>query len=97
MNAPGAWLRIAPDHPALAGHFPGDPIVPGALLLDEVLHSIDPQSAHWRISSVKFHRIVRPAETLRLDCRREPGGQLRLEVRAGAALVMSVTVEAPAP
>jgi 3-hydroxymyristoyl/3-hydroxydecanoyl-(acyl carrier protein) dehydratase len=97
MNAPATWLRIAPDHPALAGHFPGDPIVPGALLLDEALHSIDPRSAHWRISSVKFHRIVRPAEALQLDWRRQAGGQLRLEVRAGEALVMSATLEAPAP
>ncbi|MGA8707896.1 MAG: hypothetical protein WB646_13020, partial [Steroidobacteraceae bacterium] len=78
------------------GHFPGDPIVPGAVLLDEALHSIDPQSAHWRISSVKFHRIVRPAETLQLDWRRD-GGQLRLEIRAGETLVMSATLEAPAP
>ena len=69
----GAWLRIAPDHPALAGHFPGDPIVPGAVLLDETLHSIDPQTAHWRIGSVKFHRIVRPGETLQLDWRRDGG------------------------
>jgi 3-hydroxyacyl-[acyl-carrier-protein] dehydratase len=96
MNAPATWLCIAPDHPALAGHFPGDPIVPGALLLDEALHSIDPQATHWRISSVKFHRIVRPDETLQLQWHSE-GGQLRLEIRIGEALVMSATLEAPGP
>lgn len=29
-------LRFPGSHPALAGHFPGNPIVPGALLLSEV-------------------------------------------------------------
>lgn len=29
-------LCIGPEHPALAGHFPGNPIVPGAVLLERV-------------------------------------------------------------
>ena len=29
-----APLRIEPGHPALAGHFPGRPLVPAVLLLD---------------------------------------------------------------
>jgi len=32
---------IDPDHPALAGHFPGNPIVPGVLILSKVLEALD--------------------------------------------------------
>jgi 3-hydroxyacyl-[acyl-carrier-protein] dehydratase len=93
MNARSAWLRIASDHPALAGHFPGEPIVPGALLLDEALHAIDAAGTCWHIASLKFHRIVRAEEPLRLECSTQPGGALRIEVRAENTLVMSGLLE----
>lgn len=30
-------LEISPHHPALADHFPGTPIVPGAIILEKVV------------------------------------------------------------
>ena len=78
MNELRRTLLIGADHPALAGHFPGNPLIPGALLLDEVLHAIEqaeraarPQA--WQIDVVKFLRPARAAEPLQLTLRAEPG------------------------
>jgi 3-hydroxyacyl-[acyl-carrier-protein] dehydratase len=105
MNARSAWLRIPGDHPALAGHFPGRPIVPGALLLDETLRALEegaggePPAAgsHWHIASLKFHRAVQPGETLRLDCSAQPGGSWRVELHEAGSLVMSASLERRPP
>ena len=50
-------LHIPADHPAFAGHFPGIPIVPGVVLLDEAIQAIAAEIGHaggWSVASVKF-------------------------------------------
>jgi 3-hydroxymyristoyl/3-hydroxydecanoyl-(acyl carrier protein) dehydratase len=54
---------IGADHPSLPGHFPGAPIVPGVIILDEILAAL----SEWRrdsrvtvISAVKFLAPLKP-------------------------------------
>jgi 3-hydroxyacyl-[acyl-carrier-protein] dehydratase len=64
-------LRIAADHPAYPGHFPGMPLLPGAVLLDEALHLIESELAldltRWQLTTAKFLERVRPGDPLTLE------------------------------
>jgi 3-hydroxyacyl-[acyl-carrier-protein] dehydratase len=109
MSRQSVPLCITPHHPALAGHFPGFPVVPGVVLLDETLHAIGsaeqaggaapPTSDSaadallWQIGTVKFHRAVRPGEQLQLEYELQPDGRARFELRAADTLVASGTIE----
>jgi hypothetical protein len=57
-------LHFPLDHPAGPGHFPGNPIIPGAGLLDEVVASIVPNGWAGQIDAAKFHHPVRPGDTV---------------------------------
>jgi 3-hydroxyacyl-[acyl-carrier-protein] dehydratase len=56
---------ITADHPSLPGHFPDSPLVPGVLILDEVLAAL----RDWRkdcqlaaIRTVKFLHPLKPEQ-----------------------------------
>jgi len=56
-------FTVAPDHPALAGHFPGAPVVPGVVLVEHVLEAIGEAGAPLRLPRVKFLQPLLPGET----------------------------------
>jgi 3-hydroxyacyl-[acyl-carrier-protein] dehydratase len=72
---------IPADHPALPGHFPGDPIVPGVVLLDQVLSTVP---GKINIPWAKFHAPLRPGEefVIRIE-------QGRFTVHRGETLIAS--------
>ncbi len=80
-------FTVGAEHPALPGHFPGMPIVPGVLLLDELLRSLEPQRAGWRIGHAKFLKPVGPGATLSLEHEGDAEGALHFRVLSGGALV----------
>ena len=54
---------IGAEHPSLPGHFPGTPIVPGVVILDEVLAALSERrrNSHVKvISAVKFLAPLKP-------------------------------------
>ena len=70
MNRIEADCRVAPSHPSLRGHFPGHPIVPAVLLLDEVI-AIAERAAGSRVAGVKdakFTLALRPDEAAHVLC-----------------------------
>ncbi len=79
------------DHPSAAGHFPGHPIIPGALLLDALLAAAAPGRADVTIASAKFLRPVAHGTSVQLRWQAE-GAKIRFECRDDAALVMSGTL-----
>lgn len=91
-------LVIAADHPAFAGHFPGRPIVPGVVLLDEALFAIEaaaghpPAEAAWTISAAKFFHPVGPGIELVLRHEQLANGSIRFEVSDGARKIAAGTL-----
>ena len=86
-------LAIAADHPAYAGHFPGRPILPGVVLLDEALLALAAlqgrAAATAQIKSAKFLSPVQPGESLRLDYSATAAGVFRFELKAVERVVAS--------
>ena len=62
-------FTVPHDHPALPGHFPGAPIVPGVVLLEHVLAAIEPDgtAGALRLPQVKFLRPLLPGETAEVE------------------------------
>lgn len=71
--------RVPPDAEWVAGHYPGQPVLPGALLSEHVFQSGAVLVSHLlggfaqadgipvlvKIEAARFRRVVRPGETVR--------------------------------
>ena len=71
QNRHAATLRVPAKHPALTGHFPGNPIVPGVVVLDAVISAAEAWlGASFQVrglSHAKFLAPLKPDEAARIE------------------------------
>ncbi|WP_200195790.1 hypothetical protein [Halorhodospira abdelmalekii] len=78
-------IRFPSSHPALPGHFPQEPIVPGSLLLEEVVavvrrHGAAGGATVVSVGRVRFFVSVEPEQVVEIRC--TPEGQEGGDARA---------------
>jgi 3-hydroxymyristoyl/3-hydroxydecanoyl-(acyl carrier protein) dehydratase len=93
-------FSFAPDHPATEGHFPGNPIIPGAVLLNETLQAIQAELgvdlSAGVIKWAKFLHPVRPGDRVTTEVSRPLPGTIEFScaVRNKTVLTGAVTCAA---
>ena len=84
-------FRIAANHPALPGHFPGAPLVPGVLLLAEGLQHLESHCGRVfdcrRIERAKFLQPVAPEDTITASLSLDTAGKATIDFHVGKLLV----------
>ena len=93
-------IRIEPDHPSAAGHFPGNPIVPGAVLLSEVFAAWQHISGNVdqaiTLRNAKFINPTRPGDHVKIDFDVAPNGSVKFTCSVAEIIVVTGTL-APTP
>jgi 3-hydroxymyristoyl/3-hydroxydecanoyl-(acyl carrier protein) dehydratase len=90
-------LSIGYEHPALAGHFPGYPVVPGVVLLNEVFETLRRGSVASLVVTglpmVKFSSPLRPGEIVTIHIDEVRAGRATFSCQVDARLVASGAIE----
>lgn len=91
MGATTINLRVPENHDCFSGHFPGNPIVPGALLIEwlitNVTSRLDGREVNG-LSSIKFLSSLKPGDDFELQFDvPSTGSKLRVSCLNGDALV----------
>src|SRR5688572_25215592 len=85
------------NHPAADGHFPGNPIIPGAVLLNETLRAIENDLglhlSPYRIKAAKFFSPTRPGDRVVIDFSGSVPGNIRFACAVEGRKVLAGQLE----
>ena len=92
-------ITLAADHPAARGHFPGNPIIPGAVLLSEALHAVGRAAGKdlslCRVSSAKFPSPSRPGDRVEIEFE-AAGARITLVCAVAGRIVLKAQIASDA-
>jgi acyl-CoA synthetase (AMP-forming)/AMP-acid ligase II/3-hydroxymyristoyl/3-hydroxydecanoyl-(acyl carrier protein) dehydratase len=90
------WQSVPASHPALAGHFPGNPVVPGAWLLALVERAVRQQFGDdlhlLGMPEASFRSPLRPEDRFRIVLDRIAPDRVAFRIEGEAALVADGTL-----
>jgi 3-hydroxyacyl-[acyl-carrier-protein] dehydratase len=107
-DVPGHWnfgemnfetRQVIPaDHPSLPGHFPGVPIVPGVVILDEIVAALTKWRKNSRVTAihtVKFRVPLKPEQpfTIYLSDGKSAQGKIDFCCRAQGRVIVEGRLE----
>ena len=90
-------LCIPATHPSLPGHFPGQPVVPGVVILEAVQRAIEAASGELpalKLPQVKFMQPLLPGEDALIEIDATATGRWRFRVLRGDTLIASGEIAA---
>lgn len=88
---PERIVIIDANHPSLAGHFPGHPVVPGVMLLGEIMNvireMITEKIEFVGMPSAKFMSPLNPGEALTIRLDQQGDGATEFTCTTGSRLI----------
>ena len=89
---------IRAGHPTLPGHFPGAPLVPGVVILDEVLAALIEWRQDSQLTGIRMVKFLAPLQaeqafTISLSVRNEHAAEVNFRCRTEERVIVEGQLE----